>query len=502
MSKLKPSSNAKTPATSLDRWLTRRGLLGNPFERWNAEHDQDLPNYFVDIGGLDELLRLTEPCVVFAQRGCGKTAQRQMLAAHCRPLKKASPRLAVAYTYSGFERAINSANGDIEQMLPIHHVSALLDIGLTALMDEASRDPQVQGALTSPDVTSHLATYIARFAPHLSDASITGISSALDSLGSLELLQGFSGLVKNTGLESCVVLVDGVDEFPLMTDDSAQAVTFLAPLLGTLSLIECPNLAFKFFLPQGLEPTLRTCGWFRVDRLRIFRIAWNDNDLLALIKQRLIHFSHRDPAYEDLAQLCEDKLAQVINGELTALAQKMPRAALILADMLLQNHCQQSNPPELITLETWEQVKEKWQDRRVDFIMEERLPDAQQPKAAEAILSPAVGEPDYPVLRVEQAKGLVWLGECEIRSGIKAKDYSVLLCLYRHKSDVCSKDLIAKEAWPEAHIAGISDQAIAASIVRLRKVLRKFAPMREYIETVRGKRRTEGGYRLHSEGFD
>ena len=287
------SFNTKQPETLLDRWLARRGLRGNPFERWNAEHDQDLPNYFVDLGGFDDLLRLTEPCVVFAKRGCGKTAQRQMLAAHCRPLKRDSQRLAIAYTYSGFEQAVGGANDDIGRLRPIHHVRALLHLGLSALVNEASHDSEVRSALTGPDVASRLAAYIARFALHLADDSTAGVSSALDNLSSLELLQGFADLVKDVGLASCVVLVDGLDEFPLAADDPAQAVAFLAPLLGTLSLIECPGLAFKFFLPQELEAALRACRWFRVDRLHLFRIAWNEINVLHLIKRRLTHSSRR-----------------------------------------------------------------------------------------------------------------------------------------------------------------------------------------------------------------
>ena len=65
--------------TRLDRWLSKKGLTSNPFDNWNAESDKLLPNYFVDIAEFDNLLYLTEPCVVFAQRGCGKTAQRKML---------------------------------------------------------------------------------------------------------------------------------------------------------------------------------------------------------------------------------------------------------------------------------------------------------------------------------------------------------------------------------------------------------------------------------------
>ncbi len=503
MSNQKSSSNTRQPATGFERWLAGRGLGGNPFERWNAERDQDLPRYFVDVRNFDELLHQVEPSVVFAQRGCGKTAQRQMLTAHCRPLDQSSQRLAIAYTYDGFERALHAANGDIGQLHSLHHVSALLHLGLIALSEAISGDSWIQGAPAGSNAAPRWTAYVMRFAPHLTHGPTTGSPMALEGLSSRELMEGFGNLVKAAGLESCVVLLDGLDEFPLTAEDPARAVAFLAPLLGTLSLIECLGWAFKFFLPQELEIALRARRWFRADRLHIFNIEWSQAKLLDLIRQRLTHFSHREPPYENLAQLCEDELAQIINQELGTQANWQPRATLILADRLLRRHCQQPKPPDLIALKTWKQAKEEWQTRRADFLMEPRSQDMQLPEADEIVSSTISDGSDYPVLRIEEGKGLVWLGEREIRSEIKPKDYSVMLCLYRHESDVCSKDLIAAEAWPEEKSKeGISDQAIAASIARLRRVLRRFVPNRSYIETFRGKTRTEGGYRLYPEGFE
>lgn len=488
---MESTTSARQPVTSLDRWLTRKGLRANPFQRWNAEHDQDLPNYFVDIGGFDELLHLAKPCVIFAPRGCGKTAQRQMLASQCRPFKRDSPWLAIAYTYSGFERALDSANGEIQRIRPIHHVSALCHLGLIALVGEASRDSSIQSALAGPGVAPRLATYVARFAPHVADAPTTGLAGALDSLGSLELLQGFSLLVKDAGLESCVVLVDGVDEFPPMANDPTQAVALLAPLLGTLSLIECPGLMFRFLLPQELESALRACGWFRADRLHISRIAWKESNLLlAVIRQRLIHFSHREPPYEDLAQLCRDELAQVINEEIITLAGGSPRAVLILANRLLQSHCQQLDPPELIALETWRQVESMWLAHRDDFVAEENYATAMDVRPRVARFA------EYPILCVEEEKHIVRLGKYDITSKIPPQDYRVLVCLYRHQDRVCTKDLLAEEAWPQDEKQGITDQAIAASIARLRRALRECSQGMEFIETIRGH-----GYRLHSSGI-
>jgi hypothetical protein len=495
----KASSKSKLPANNFDRWLARKGFRRNPFGRWNAEQDQDLPNYFVDIGGFDELFSLNEPCVVFARRGCGKTAQRQMLAVHSRPIEEDSPRLAVVYTYSGFERALESAGHDIEQLQPAHHVSALLYLGLAALKGVAAHDSELQSALARPEIASRLASYVSRFALHLVDDSTAHAPRPLDGFGSPELMRGFSELIQEVGLESCIVLVDGLDEFPLAAGDPARAIAFLAPLLGTLSIVECPGWAFKFFLPQGFEPTLRACGWFRVDRLHLFRITWDGCRLLDLLGQRLTHFSDRKPPYEGLGQLCEDELAQVIGDELTLLANGSPREALILGDMLLRSHCQRRRPPELIALETWEQVMQEWQARRADFVGEEKPYGARQVGTAEPMPSLALGTTDYPVLRIEERRGLVWLGGREIRNRITPQDYAVLACLYRHGSEFCSKDLIAQEAWPKGEAGGISDQAIAASIARLRRVLKALAPSVEYIETIRGKRHL-GGYQLNPGG--
>ena len=497
-----PTPNNGQPTASLDRWLERMDLKGNPFGQQNAEGDLDLPAYFIDVGNFDEFLQLLSPCVVFAQRGCGKTAQRQMVAAHCRPLKIDSLRLAVPYTYSGFERVLESVNYNIEQVHSLHHVNALLYLGLTALVGEAKRDAKIQGSLESADVAPRFAAYIARFAPHLADVLTTEASSTLDGFSSVELLQGFSILARDTGLEGCIVLVDGLDEFAHTASDPALAVRFLAPLLGTLSLLECPGLAFKFFLPEELEPVLRLTKWFRTDRLHIVPIAWKEGDLLALIGQRLTHFSQRELPYEDLAQLCRDELAEVINRELATLAGALPRNALILTDMLLRGHCQQPDPPERIALETWKQVKESWlRDHGSNFVVKEATPD----KQLSTFISdqPHLSRSEHPLLRVDDDKGFVWLGEHEIRDKIKAKEYSLLRCLYRHNPEVCSKEKIAEEAWPEASVSeAVSDQAIAACIARLRRVLWKFAPDSSHIETVRGRQRSEGGYRLHPRGLD
>jgi len=475
-------SKIDSPEARLQQWLAQRGLRGNPFATWNAEREPDLSDYFVDVGQFDELLRATEPCVILARRGCGKTAQRQMLAAQCRPLQSDSSQLAVNYTVSGFERVLSQANEDVNQVRSIHHVSVLLSLGLTALMEEIAPHLTGQAApFTGAQDRARLATYVAHFAPHLMPATLNESPAVLDVANSGALLHGFAGLVQAAGLENCVVLVDGLDEIPLIAGDSAKTVAFLSSLLGTLNLLECPGMAFKFFLPQELEAALRAQRWFRPDRLRLFPIRWDTKSLLELIKQRLAYSSQRRPPYKELAQLCEDKLAEVINQELVNLSEGLPRVALILANMLLQRHCQRPNPPELIALKAWEQVKAEWTTRRSDFVGKETT---ETPVSA-----------DVPVLLVEES-GIVRLGESDITSEINPKEYRVLACLYQHRDGICTKDMLSQGAWMGDQREGVSDQAIAASVARLRGVLRKLVPNVEYIETFKSI-----GYRLYPDGF-
>jgi hypothetical protein len=358
-----------------------------------------------------------------------------------------------------------------------------------------------------------------------------------------------------------------------------RQVALLSSLLGTLPLVECPGLAFKFFLPQELEPMLRAQEWFRPGRLCIFRIEWDDHALQELISQRLTYFSARgDRVYEQLSQLCEDDLAKSIDEELVTLAEGRPRWAIRLANMLLKTHCGQDDPPAQITQATWDIVKAKWPTLRADLLRDEqnltdrdykiglrvlrdRVMDSRTPtKIAEfarlearllenldtstrsgdtvpLIVSRSqivdeldrfalqvagdsfthlarIGEDqqdiritrliregrrkgipeisDLDVLRIDEDKGLVWLGDRDITSEINPQDYRVLVSLYRHQGAVCDKDLLVREAWPEVEADGVTDQTIAASIARLRRVLRQSSPDEGYIETVRGR-----GYRLH-----
>ena len=474
----------------LSLWLSARGLRDNPFAHWSAEQEPDLPCYFVDVERFDELLAAAEPCVVFAARGCGKTAQRRMLAAQCRPEQADARRLAVHYGYDGFRRALKLAGDDLTRLQADHHAAAILRLGLAALQEAVRRDAPLGAALQRSDRAFSLAALQRGYAPELLPPGVALASAPAAGLDPIEHLSNLVALLADCGLGPLVVLVDGLDEFLPMADDPARIADFLAPLLGTLPLIEREGLAFKFFLPQKVEEELCRRLWFRRDRLRFFHVTWTEQALQAMLGQRLAHFSSGGGrVYTQLGQLCRPELAGRLDAELVSLVEGRPRFALALADLLLRTHCQASAPAEQITVETWEAVKAVWETRKADFlgVGESSRPAPPQPTPVAA----------WSALFVDEKAQRVWVGETEITSEMTAQEFRVLLCLYRHADSVCDKDLLVEEAWPEVAVRdGVTDQALAATISRLRKLLKQPSPERGYIETIKGR-----GYRLHPQGF-
>ncbi|MCG2768951.1 MAG: winged helix-turn-helix domain-containing protein [Chloroflexota bacterium] len=490
--------------------LAPHGLRGNPFALWDAsmEKESDIYGCFSDVGGFhDRLLGTRIPCVVLADPGLGKTAYRQTLAAQCRPLQRDSSRLALLYSYGSFERLLTRVNNDPENIRPIDHVNELLRQGLDKLEEEVSRGRVMiaelkQTTLGQPKILRHLSAHISRYAPQLAHDLLDGALSA-EETSSVELLQAFSSLLRGVGLLQCLVLVDGLDEWCSTAGKPVAQVALLASLLGTLPLVQCQGWAFKFFLQQDTEPILLAQEWFKPDRMRIFRIQeWDENALQELISRRMINFSSKSSLLvESLAQLCGENLGESVGDELAHLAEGRPRWGIILADMLLRTYCQQDNPPALITQATWDTVKKEWPTRRADLLKDEGTSTTSQaePESTEAVqpVPLSVSLPSiYPPLRLDEERGRVWVGEHEITGKITPQQYRVLVCLYQHQHDVCTKDLLAEEGWPGAERDGVSDGAIAACILRLRAVLRESSPHVDYIQTFKGR-----GYRLHPEGF-
>lgn len=467
-----------------ETWLVQRGFSANPFENTNAEFEQaELPAYYIDQGKLDEILSSRKACLIFAARGCGKTAQRQMLASMCFPGQPRAVRLAIHYVYAGMERALAASAGRLAQVSTAAHVDAILFAGVEALAQALQASPRLIDPLRQAEPSLLLDAYLARYnpgmeAPPASQADLLRLDQMTPSMK----LHGFADLLVAAGIQPGMVFVDGLDELPETAGSLEPVADFLSNLLGVLPIIETPGLAFRFFLPADLEPVLAQRAWYRRDRLAVMHIRWQTEELLRLLQERLTFFSpEHNPPYDDLRQLCDESLSPLINQELIERAGKQPRAVLQLANRLLAQHMAQPNPPDRISLETWRTVA-------AQFVAER---EAGQPAAVE----------EAPVLRVDKASAQVWLGEKEVRTHLTPQDYEVLICLFEKAGSLCSKNYLAECAWGGGERAvHISDETIATSITRIRRVLNKHSSGWEYIDNVRGGR-ADGGYRLFPAGL-
>jgi hypothetical protein len=359
-------------------WLSQHGLRENPFAESNAAVEADLDSYFVDVGGIiDEIVDSKMPCILFAGRGCGKTAYRRMLEAYCRPFDRNSQQLVIVYSASSFFQVLAAANGNPDQVNAGQHIGELLRRGLDALNMAARQDIEIEEALSQHSVAAKLAAYQDRYA--LRRMRSPEGRSDVDSgqIYTLESLHDLVELAWACGCQSFLVLVDGVDELPQVSGNLDAQVALLEPLLGTLPLIEQSGLIFKFFLPQELKATLPQYSWFRRDRVSpLYNIVWTNDTLRNLISSRLTFFSTAGgQSYTGLGQLCEDDLATQVDDELVQLAEGRPRWAINLADMLLKKHCKQQDPPARIQLKTWNSVKNEWLGRRLELVLPEPIPE-------------------------------------------------------------------------------------------------------------------------------
>ncbi|MFQ5858115.1 MAG: FHA domain-containing protein [Anaerolineae bacterium] len=101
-----------------------------------------------------------------------------------------------------------------------------------------------------------------------------------------------------------------------------------------------------------------------------------------------------------------------------------------------------------------------------------------------AVAPPAGG----PLLRVDEVAGDVWIGQERIQ--LTAKEYQLLLFLYRRAGQVCSKDEIGQAVWPE-YEGIVYDHNVESLMNRLRHKIEPEPADPRFIVTLRGR-----GYKL------
>ncbi len=509
-------------STSFDEWLRSLGFKGNPFAEREAEREKTLSEYFIAGPHYSDMLGdLHDPrtSILFADRGCGKTAYRLMIAEECRPAQMKSTVLAASYT--DFDRVIDRAGGNPHAVMLAHHLEAIVAHGVTSLLEALSRNPTPFSQSPS-DVRGELRALVHAYSPRAllpsrlrrrlqeiagddsksipwqsmwEDGSPGAISRWLyrtrlsenPSAHFWALLyesrdsslpgtprqdfQLFLELLPQLGIQGLYVLVDRLDETFALQNPATMAA-FLNPLLSDLILLNQPRVGFKLFLPINVLQALQRQPRARLDRLHIFILEWNGQELRQVLQDRLDAFSNG--RVQSLDALFE---GASLNQMLIRYAWGCPRTLLLLADILLHQIYntmiwQESQAPAVAKGGT------KTETRKLADAMDRAVEEFRR---RYSIL--------LPLLRIDDETGMVYIGSRPVPRQPSASEFKVLDYLRQHKGEIISKDRLFDDVLSDEE--GKSDEAIDSLMSRLRRKIEPDPARPMYLITVRGR-----GYRL------
>ena len=491
----------------LDNWLGLVGFEANPFATREAESEGPaLGEFFVEYPYFDEVRgsgRHPETTFLFADRGCGKSANRCMIEEACRDQEIEGQVLAIPHT--DFRSILRQVEGDVSRVTLDMHLHEILRQGVVALlgylqhfpdaMERLCRDEQPRWVALTPstyltssfinrllrraggiglgltaerlreafhdgdyrqlileaDRQTRLTVYLLAVLLHANVAEATSASPS-----PVAQLEEFVDLLRCLGFDAAYVLVDRVDELPDTAQSARAGVALLSSLLKDLSLLELPRVAFKFFLPTEMQPGVQAL--VRTDRVLLRHVTWAENDLRRLLQARLEAFS-ANQAISSLSQISEPEV-QDIDQRLVHQAVGSPRNLIRLGGLLFSEHCRLPVKERLhIDAQDWTRaIRRYWSE---------------------------LG------LQMDHVSGRVTVAGRELPpDALSPREYDVLEFLYQHAGELCSRDDIAYNIYGTESGAGVSDSAIDQAVSRLRK---KIEPGDDplFIVTVLGK-----GYRL------
>ena len=513
------SDERQLDATSAAVWWRHHGFTENPFALREAGRESRLSEYFVhgpDYDAVKGSANDPQTTIVFAARGCGKSAYRRMIQTSCRPDDEESAILAVPHTEFS---DVLSAAGNLADVTLETHVEALLCSAATTLLREFLRRPTPFGHLPlesraffkwlihtyapralrplnlteelratekSPEIddqTMREATRShERFLEWLERPPMDGNPQARLLLTLLRtqpispperttrnpvaLVREFVDLARQSGLQAVYFLVDGLDELGMTASDPTAVAGLVAPLLAELPLMELAHTAFKFFLPAETTTALRVQRESRLDRFPPHHLTWRDADLTQMLHLRLMAFNERGVG--SLGAIAEKDIAGRIDRDLVEMAYGSPRRLLILGDALFAVHAARPGGGLLLDRQDWEEACRNF----------------------ERVLGPLV-----PPLRVDREMGKVFIGDEELASRLSPMEFGLLEFLYRAGGRLCSRDEISYALRERPEEGVISDEAFDSLVLRLRRKIERHPRRPVYLITERGM-----GYRLENIG--
>lgn len=431
------------------RWLKEVGLRENPFRHWDAEErDPYLPDYFSRSTELQQvttsqLTRERKTWFFGGDEGYGKTALRRFLAAKGRPTIQVADMICFEVDQREFERLI-------PQLEEITDFNILF---FRAMVEKCL---------------------------HMFPGEILNMPFTWHSQGKvLENIANLSAWLREHGVDWILCLVDPSKESFTWKGSQIPITSFLKPLITSP---ESGGVGLRFFLPTTVKDDLKKeFPPTAKNERRYMQIQWDEASLVKLIAKRMTILSVDQSApFRSFGQICENDLTPLVDAEIASLAQGSPRAAVWLANRLMEVHCQEdSNPPALISRRDWDTVKSAWWEGGKGWILGSSKPDK---------------------FLVSEERVVSYRGH-EIILG--ASSYSLFYCLATARDGFRSNDELIQARWPGENPSGIPEKTLSEAVRRMKNEL--ISLLKSYGVDVSGSKWVKSvrkrGYRLVHPGI-
>ncbi len=398
-----------------EQWFKQVRLTGNPFEMWTAEQETELQSYYLPIGEHrpSELVQEPKHWTLFAAPGYGKTALANMVETQCFPRKPGSKVLFLRFGQTELHRVLRQQSGNGEALDAQLFLRHLMQLAVETIRT------------TNPPATSN-----------------AGQTTSTNQLVSL---------LESVGLQKAVCILDQLDEVAVVNGDPVRIAALLKPIMvPAFREPLLPHLTFRYFLPSSLEMQFdKEAKQFRLDRCRVTHLTWDIPHLRNLIQKRMSQYADLPGSCESLGQLCEsgNGFAAGIDHEVARLAEGCPRAAIWLANQLIEIHCQDLKLLRLIQEKSWLSVQQEWW---------------------------SWGRKQ--ILGVADRTEIFWIRGADVFFGehrveLTPQNARLMRALIETGDTGCSKDDLKKAGWPEDSLAGVTARALSEGVQRLRREL-------------------------------
>lgn len=475
---------------SIDSYLKAQGFSANPFATTSAEREVEvLPSFFIRAEWFDWLVgNPTQPesVILFAPQGYGKTSHRLEVARRAGE-RRDTPALIV--TVDDFSPFFQTSNCQVSLDT---YITLIRRATLEALDTQLAQSPRRWAELSRHNqIDGYFYALLQRFAPRRvigrslpPDTDTFSRAIAGEVIGTKEWLKELARLANCAGFASVYCLIDGIDELQETRGNSSAMFQLLSPLLDAPGLMQGCGFAFKFFLPRDIEAEMKQQRIGRLDRVPHRVLAWNEQQLLTMLSQRLITFNRssgtspltRIRTFQDLCEADFD-----VDLFLAQAADRSPRTLIELARLILEEHCQRADDQvELIDTET------------IRAGVQRGIAEAQPHQVAASIELPMPQPvralmPPVPVLYMDE-RGDIWRGDRRVEAKLPGLMRRCFEFLWQRRDRRVTYDELLHELYGSSlDQRGDPRSSLEKLIRRLREVLEPGRPSSyNYIETQTG----------------